>query len=182
MIDPHTIVVRPCDDYIKEETVKKYLVLHYTAGGSAEGALAHLDMRDYVNVHYLLARDGTLYNSIPEKYWAYHTGLGASFDRYAIGLEIEAWGHLKRKGTRLYAWANDWGVKVPWGEVVRCAPFRGFKYWHDLSEAQKELLPDVVRYITSHWLKMLVTTHAQIKKTKLDFPPDYPLVSDLVTL
>ena len=63
------IIKKPIDDYIQTSTKKRIIVLHYTAGGTLSGAEAQLLLKDYVNVHYGLDDDGTVYRYIDEKYY-----------------------------------------------------------------------------------------------------------------
>ena len=44
------------------------------------------------------------------------------------------------------------------------------------------ILPLLINDIKSRWGDMIVITHAQVKATKLDFPPDYPLIKELITI
>lgn len=176
------IMQYPSQDYVAEKTHKNLLVLHYTAGGTLGGAIASLGIRDYVNVHYMVDRDGGVYQFFPEEYWAYHTGTGLRDAKRSIGIEFVCWGHLKRKWNALYAWPNNWKTKIPWPQVIRLKKFRGFQYWHKLTPEQEEIAPILVDDICSRWPGMQVCTHADLKTTKLDFPPDYPAIRDLTTL
>ena len=62
-------------DFNRSVTDKNLIVLHYTAGGTLAGAEATLSIADYVNVHYCIDKDGTVYQYYPEKNWAYHRKL-----------------------------------------------------------------------------------------------------------
>jgi len=123
--------------------------------------------------------DGTIYQYFDEKHWCYHTGSGLADAKRSIGIEVVNWGHLTRKGNELFTWT---GKKIAWDNVLRCAKFRRYEYWHKLTEAQKAVLPGFVADIKSRWIGMQVVTHAQLNSHKLDYPPDYPLIKDLVTI
>jgi N-acetyl-anhydromuramyl-L-alanine amidase AmpD len=165
-------------DYYKQATPKSLVVLHYTGGGTLAGAEATLSIRDYVNVHYAIDRDGTVIQYFDEAYWAYHTGKGRKIDKYSIGIEVVNWGHLTRKGNELLTWT---GKSIPWPDVVKCKRFRGFQYWQSLTEQQESALTGLLEQIQARHPGIRVCTHASLNKYKLDYPPDYPLIKDLVT-
>jgi len=169
-------------DYYPEVTKKDTIILHYTAG-LYPGSEETLKIKDYVNVHYQILKNGNIHNYISPMYWAYHTGSGAKNDRRFIGIEMECWGHLTRKDNALYTWTNR---KIPWDNVVRCRPFRGFEYWEKLTNEQIDSLLWLIEYLNDYFdldykHRLKVHTHAQYKKTKLDYPPDYPQLINIVS-
>ena len=171
------IIQKPSTDFIAQTTIKKMIVLHYTAGGTMSGAEATLAIKDYVNVHYGIDDDGTIYQYIPESFWAYHTGTNKKDGMESIGIEVRCWGHLKRVRNQLLTWT---GKVIPWSKVVRCKPFRGFEYWEKLTPQQIQALKELILAISSRHPIERVITHAMIKPTKLDYPPDYPDIDDMV--
>ncbi len=174
---PLKIIKKPIDDYIKVCTDKKIIVLHYTAGGTLSGAEAQLSIKNYINVTYGLDDDGTVYQYIEEKYYCYHTGMGAKFDAQTIGVEIRNWGHLD---DNMRTWT---GKQLPPDKVIKLNRFRGYQYWEKLTPAQIIVLPLLLNDIKSRWgYDKIIITHAQVKPTKLDFPPDFPLIKDLITI
>lgn len=173
-----TIIQKHSDDYIRSVTEKDTIVLHYTGGGTLAGAEATLGIRDYVNVHFAIDLDGTVYQYIDEKYWAYHTGTGQRFDRKSIGIEIVNWGHLKREGEAYFTWTMK---SIDKRDVYCLAKFRGFEYWERLRPKQEIALKALLDELKSRHKIKAVITHAMVKKTKLDFPPDYPFISKLTT-
>jgi len=164
------ITQHPSSDYIKQETIKRLIVLHYT-GGLYPGYESTLAIRDYVNVHYSIRRTGEIIQYFPEKYFAYHTGTTLQDAMDSIGIECEADGQLTRNKNQLLTWYKK---VVPWKEVVKCNLFRGFQYWHCLTPAQYEALDFLIPDIRSRNPINEICTHAQKKATKLDFPPDFP--------
>lgn len=171
------IIEKPSRDYFLEETRKLLLVHHFTAGGTLAGSEATLAIPDKVSVHYQVDRDGQPFRYFPEKYWSYSTGMGARHDKKVISIEWVCWGPLTRKGNVLYSWT---GKKIPWSEAIRLPKWRGYEYWHILTPAQIEtakwLQPDII----SRWPGMTATTHAAKNPRKLDFPPGYPTIQELV--
>lgn len=73
------------------------VVLHYTAGETAEGSLRTLQTANSngpVSAHYLLGKDGTLYQLVDERKRAWHAGGGrwgaiTDINSASIGIEID---------------------------------------------------------------------------------------------
>ena len=82
------IVNRFSADCIRQVTVKDTIILHYTAGGTLSGAEAELKKPDTINVHYILDRDGAVYQYFDEKHWAYHTGAN-NWNKRSIGIDTK---------------------------------------------------------------------------------------------
>lgn len=173
------IIDRPHTDYIQQYTNKNLLVLHYTGGGTLAGMESTLAKKDLMSVHYAIDLNGKVYRYFPEIFWSYSTGTGQKDAKRLISIEFVNWGQLTRKGNELFTWT---GKKIPWIQVIKCAPFRGFEYWQRLTPEQEQTARLLVPDIVSRWKGMKVTTHARIKATKLDYPPDYPTISELLTM
>ncbi|MEP2715462.1 N-acetylmuramoyl-L-alanine amidase [Pseudophaeobacter sp.] len=71
------------------------IVLHYTAMQSAPAALARLcDPQVEVSAHYLIGRDGRLWQMVPEAQRAWHAGAGSwcgqeDINSRSIGIELD---------------------------------------------------------------------------------------------
>lgn len=172
------IIQKPSKDYMNQVTPKSMIVLHYTGGGSLVGAEATLAIKDYVNVHYGIDDDGTIHQYFPERNWAYHTGTNKNDAMTSIGIEIRSWGHLTKKGNKFYSWT---GKEVPAEKVHTLKLFRGYQYWEKLTPQQIQAVKELILAIRSRNPITRVITHAMINKQKLDFPPDYPGISELLT-
>lgn len=161
------------DDYINETTKKEWIVLHGTSGGSYMSADSTLDIKDKINVHYAIDRDGTIYKRFDEKYWAYHTGTKA-YCKKSIGIELVCWNNLEFRLGKYYTWT---GKVIPENEVVKVNLFRGVKYFHCLTDAQikavKELVADIK---TRHSINKIVY-HSALSTKRTDFPPDYNILT-----
>jgi N-acetyl-anhydromuramyl-L-alanine amidase AmpD len=163
------------NDYFHEVTVKDTIVLHFTAGGTMAGAETHLAKPDTINVHYILDKNGKVYQYFNEKYWAHHTGNKAWCKR-SISIEIVNWGQLTLSKESLYLpWTNRINQSVPSENVIITEPFRGFKYWEALTDEQMHILPQLIDDICSRHPIETVITHAEINYKKTDFPPDHPI-------
>ena len=172
------IIQKQSTDYIAQRTVKKLIVLHYTAGGTMAGAEAALAIKDYVNVHYGIDDDGTIHQYFKDEFWAYHTGTNKQDAMDSIGIEIRSWGHLTKKGNKFYSWT---GKEIPPEKVIKLNKFRGFEYWERLTPQQIQAVKELILMLRQKHPIIKVTTHAVMKPTKLDFPPDYPDISTLLS-
>jgi len=136
-----------------------FIVIHYTAGGSAKGTISWFkNPRARVSAHYLLARDGTIFQLVQDEDTAWHAGIpprrGLSEEENlerdrrrklirpnerGIGIEIANWGPLRKSGEVFYTWLN----KPFTGEAIKA----GRRYWEAYTEAQYESLIKLVRYL-----------------------------------
>ena len=83
----------------KKNKIVKYIVIHYTGMKSLK--LAYQKLSDYgsnVSAHYLISRNGTIFNLLCPKYKAWHAGKSkwkndTNLNEYSIGIELENKGH-----------------------------------------------------------------------------------------
>jgi hypothetical protein len=151
--------------YIKEETPKKQIVLHHTAGSSSGvGTISMWDNDDRGRIatcvtisgpHAKGTPDGEICQAYSSKYWAYHLGIKPevfkaykvsyqSLDRISIGIEICNWGPLTLKDGKYYNYVNR---EIPADQVtILDTPYKGFKYYHKYSDAQIQSVKDLLIY------------------------------------
>jgi N-acetyl-anhydromuramyl-L-alanine amidase AmpD len=143
-------------DYQNEETEKTNICLHATAGGSAAGAIEHLMKRDGVIVHFVVDKDGTIYQLYPLKYWGYHLGIkgsGGALDKRTVGIEIVNFGPLVlRDNNLLCSWPNDFNNKYCYLEQTHLyyalkQPWRDYTYYATYTAAQYESVSKLVAYL-----------------------------------
>lgn len=89
----------PEDQYYKEETEKKQIVLHHTVGSTASGAISWwLQSIDRVATAILIEKNGSIFQTLSSKFWAHHLGTHAAnniaLNKASIGVEIVNWGGL----------------------------------------------------------------------------------------
>lgn len=87
-----------------------FLVMHYTAGRSAESSAGWLcDPRAKASAHLVIGKDGKIIQLVPFDVVAWHAGKSSWSDggkelvgmnNYAIGIELDNPGRLLRKGNR----------------------------------------------------------------------------------
>ncbi len=138
--------VLPPKEFFPEIVDKDLIVLHFTAGQSAQSAFnTWMNSPERVATAYLVDPDGTIYELFDPSYWAFHLGVkgtGGVHDKRSIGIEIVNVGPLKRSASdpdRLDWWPNNWGT--PWCRLTEAAryvraPYRGMEYFASFPEAQ----------------------------------------------
>lgn len=99
----------------------RWLVMHYTAGDSGAAARDWLcDPRARASAHFVVARDGAIWQIVPCDRVAWHAGQSSwrgesSLNRSSLGIEIANRGWLRQDGDAIW---RDWaGHAVPAGEV-----------------------------------------------------------------
>ena len=82
----------------KNKTVK-YLIIHYTGMIDFYAAYRKLnDLKSEVSCHYLISREGKIYNLLCPKFKGWHAGISEwknvkNLNDYSIGIELENKGH-----------------------------------------------------------------------------------------
>ena len=82
----------------KNKTVK-YIIIHYTGMIDFKSAYRKLnDLKSEVSCHYLISREGKIYNLLCPKFKGWHAGISEwknvkNLNNYSIGIELENKGH-----------------------------------------------------------------------------------------
>jgi hypothetical protein len=151
--------------YIKEETPKKQIVLHHTAGNaSGVNTISAWDTDDRGRIATCVTisgpnakgtHDGEICQAFGSKFWAYHLGIKPevfkaykvsyqSLDKIAIGIEICNWGSLTLKDGKYYNYVNR---EIAADQVtILETSYKGFKYFHKYSDAQIQSVKDLLIY------------------------------------
>lgn len=198
--------------YYHEPKSKSQIYLHHTAGGpSADQVYQWWDSNEVkVATCVVINSQGEIVQGFGSEYWAYHLGLtndifkknGCTFiplDKSSIAIEICNWGQLTKKGEKFF---NYVGKEIPKDEVCTLdKPFKGFKYFHNYTDAQIES----VKQLLLHWHKKYnislqyhediwdvtpralknengVFTHNSVRYDKIDVYPHPKLVEMLKSL
>ena len=83
----------------KKNKIVKYVVIHYTGMKNLKLAFQKLsDEKSNVSSHYLISRNGTIFNLLCPKYKAWHAGVSKwkkniFINDYSIGIELQNKGH-----------------------------------------------------------------------------------------
>jgi len=216
-----TQVAFPTTQYIFEEHPKIQIYLHHTAGNANPIATFKYWESNQERIATCVAiggypgtntqwQDGEVIQGFSSKHWAYHLGLKEStfdkfglpyksLDKISIGVEICNWGQLTAKNGKFY---NYVGGIVPDSEVYHLnQPYKGYKYFHNYTDAQIEAVKDLLllwkqRYnipltynqdiwdVTPRALKGEpgVYTHNSVRYDKVDIYPHVKMVQMLQSL
>jgi N-acetyl-anhydromuramyl-L-alanine amidase AmpD len=152
----------PASQYLPTETKKTQLIIHGTAGSCRPDYTVQSweQNPERVGTHFVIGGmsssgdttwDGVVYQAVPLKNDIYHLGLKTNnpngiHDRQSIGIEICNWLPLtKSKDGKFLNYVNK---EVPASQVCTLAtPYRGFTYYHALTERQLVALNELITYI-----------------------------------
>jgi len=165
------------------EVVHEYLVMHYTAGQSAEGAVSWLtNPASKAAAHLVIGRDGSITQLVPFDTIAWHAGRSAwedrvGLNRYSLGIELDNAGRLTRHGNRWRAW---FGSEYRDSEVIEAVhkhetdPYG----WHIYTPEQIEVALEVGSLLVTHYNLRDVVGHDDIApRRKSDPGPAFPMHS-----
>lgn len=158
----------PKTQYFKGPTIKKWAFGHHTAGWHNPYKVIDSwgrDNRGKVATEYVLGGqkitdgnnefDGILVKAFPDGGWGWHLGIGRrELHSNSIGIELNNFGYLTKGGYykridgkktwirkqpgKFYTYV---GTKADPNQVIELEQkFRGYKYWHNYSDAQIEKL------------------------------------------
>jgi len=128
------------------------IVIHFTASGSGAGTVSWFkNPQSGVSAHYVLDRDGKVFQLVKDGDNAWHAGLPGDLERNdairpnprSIGIEIVNWGALEKRDGKYYNWLH----KEHLGQVVEA----GGEYWEPYTEAQYESLIEFVSYLCKRY-------------------------------
>jgi hypothetical protein len=156
----------PDDQYIKEETKKKQIYLHHTAGNASgpgvfdywKSNAEHVATCIAVSGKSKFSVDGQIVQGYSSKFWSYHLGLKQdiftankvpyqSLDKISIAIEICNWGFVTET---VRGWESYAGTIIPESDVVEYAePFKGRRHYQKYTDAQIES----VRQLLVYWNK-----------------------------
>ena len=161
----------------------RYLIMHYTAGGTADGAIRTLtDPNAKASAHLVIARDGTITQLVPFNRVAWHAGKSrwhglVGLNRFSLGIELDNAGMLEPDRGDWRAW---FGRTYPPDQVVEAvhqheAVSRG---WHRYDAEQIEAAIEVSRLLMSHYGLLDVIGHDDVAPgRKRDPGPAFPMGS-----
>jgi len=166
------------------EIVPTSTIIHYTAGGTAAGAVETFQNGSFV-AHIIIDRDGTIIQMLPFNRRGVHAGASEWtmsdgkkvqwFNNFSVGIELVNWGYLTERSPGVYAsWA---------GTIVREEPFVGrhqnkhvpYMYWQPYTCKQLWACYRVVRLLTRHYKMNLILGHDEIAPMRKQDPgPAFP--------
>ena len=166
--------------------IPEYLVMHYTAGSSAEGAIAWLcNPAAKASAHLVIARDGAITQLAPFNRVTWHAGQSrwagrSGVNAFSIGIELDNAGRLERIGNRWVAPLSkreygDDEVFVGTHKNDPTAPPGG---WHDYSAAQLDAAIAVGLLLMRRYALKDVLGHEDVAPGRKSDPgPAFPMAA-----
>lgn len=157
------------DEYVRDygKIEPKYLFIHHTAGWNNPYRTIdswNRDRRGRVATKYCIGGinirnredkyDGTVVESFPDNYTAWHLGKVGNFNisKFSVGIEINNFGYLEKVDGKYYTYVK---TEVPEDMVVDLGyEFRGYRYWHKYTESQLESLKLLIEHINHIYPKI----------------------------
>jgi N-acetyl-anhydromuramyl-L-alanine amidase AmpD len=198
------------NNYYPEVFLKSYLFLHHIAGHTADSAVKWWNTEpknEHVSTPLIIERDGNVYRTFDEKYWAYALGLkgGTSVEKASIHIEIVAYGHLAQEEGRFFFKPTAKSkFLVPDEEVFAYEQgYRGHTFYHRYTKAQINSLCELIVYLKNKFnipmerkvnglfheyvggrgpYKPGLYSHSCVRKDKTDIHPQPDLIEALMRL
>ena len=158
-----------------------YLVFHFTAGPSAKSSIEWLCNPDAkASAHLVMARDGSITQLAPFNVVTWHAGVSywdglSGLNQYAIGIEMDNAGKLKKAGDQYQAW---FGTRYPENEVIQAQ--QRFEpdvaYWHAYTEIQIAKALELAASLVKAYRLRDIIGHEDIARGRKNDPgPAFPL-------
>lgn len=196
----------PKGQYVDEITKKTSIILHHTAGGSAQSSIDWwLTKPERVATHFLIERDGTIIQTIPLECWAFALNVGTKENKIprqfrnkdkelnqgAIQIELCSWGALTKKRDKFYNWAGkEFKEEVDSPEYT----FRSYEYFEKYTQEQLRSLKKLIEQLSKDYQisiapltfdinidalsgKSGLYTHVNYNSTKSDCYPNKDLIN-----
>tara|TARA_B110000259_G_scaffold164151_1_gene190036 strand:+ start:10498 stop:11454 length:957 start_codon:yes stop_codon:yes gene_type:complete len=169
----------PEGEYVKQDTAKKWIFIHHTAGRhNPYKVIDHWakDQRGRIGTHYVIGGleagggdetkyDGRILQAFKDEYWAYHLGKTKSgtMHRGSISIEICSAGRLTEKDGKFYTWYKS---EVHPDQVCTLDdPYKGQLFFHKYSSKQIESLKALLILLSEkHGIDLQVGIIADIKR------------------
>jgi len=175
---PYPFVYSPNYD---ENLRAEYLVMHYTAGQTAGGAVSWLtNPASEASAHLVIGRDARITQLVPFDKIAWHAG--ASFwegreglNHYSIGIELANAGRLTRHGNRWRAW---FGAEYEDSEVIEAVHKHETEPggWHIYTPEQIQVAFQVASLLIAEYGLFDIVGHEDIAPMRKSDPgPAFPM-------
>lgn len=158
------------------------IVIHYTAGSSAESSARHLQNPDIrASAHVVIGKAGEIYQVVPFTHVAWHAGESAyggrsNFNGFSIGIELDNPGPLEPAGTEFIA---AFGRRYPASLAMRARHRneRVDRYWHVYTEEQIAACEELCRVLIKQYPAITqILGHEEISPGRKQDPgPAFPL-------
>ena len=153
------------------------IILHYTAGTSAESSAKFLVRPDVkASAHVVIGRDGQVIQLVPFNIEAWHAGKSSyggrsELNHYSIGIELDNAGELQRVGDRYY---SCFGREYSPDQVYTTEEEGRARYWHSFTEGQFAVTEEICRLLKACYGIKYLVRHSDITPRKTDPGPAFP--------
>lgn len=161
-----------------------YLIIHYTAGTTASGAVSWFKNKDsQASSHLIIDRDGSIVQMVPFNRRAWHAGKSKwgnleNMNQYSISIELVNAGKLRKNFSG--QWVN-WSNTVITSAEVTVAQHKDESAeagWHEYTEAQLETVTKVSMVLHKTYKFTDILGHDDVSPgRKIDPGPLFPLSS-----
>lgn len=157
------------------------IVIHYTAGRSAESSARFLAKNDVkASAHLVIGREGEIFQLVPFDTIAWHAGESSYGNRqwlnqYSVGIELDNAGPLVKVGSEYQAW---FGGKYQANDVVQAVHRNEStpRFWHVYTEKQISACREVCELLIQKYGIKLILGHEEIAPGRKQDPgPAFPL-------
>ena len=165
----------------------EYLIIHFTAGSSAQSSIAWLsNPQAQASAHLVIGRDGSITQMVPFNRSAWHAGKSlwdgrSGLNDFSIGIELDNAGKLERAGSR---WLSTVSKRAyPDDEVLianhkQDRPGAPPSAWHEYTEAQIAAAQAVGLLLMQRYELKDVLGHEDIAPGRKSDPgPAFPMAS-----
>lgn len=173
---------------------KTRIVLHHTAGGSAESSIDWWNKyRDHICTPYIIDRNGRILELFPPEYWAYALGINSSWaEKKSIHIELCNYGWLVLHNDKLFRQIGNKLYPFDGEHVQYNQKHRGYLYFEKYTSEQISSLMYLLEYLSKRfnikvndvekfwWYdkntsKSLIS-HTTVRKDKSDIHPQPDLI------
>lgn len=157
------------------------IIMHYTAGRSAESSAKFLAKPDVkASAHLVIGRAGEIYQLVPFDIASWHAGKStyggrSGYNKYSIGIELDNAGPLTKVGSKYQSW---FGQNYQEEDVIAAVHRNESKsrYWHTYTEEQLKVTTAIVEAIVQKMGIKHILGHEEISiGRKQDPGPAFPL-------
>ncbi len=164
----------------------RWLVMHYTAGGGAEGSIRWLvDPLAKASAHLVIGRDGGITQLVPFNVVAWHAGASSwqgvsGLNQYSIGIELDNVGRLEHIAGK---WVSPLKIVVPDDQVrvanhKNDAPGTPPSGWQTYTPEQIDAAFRVAQVLIAQYELQDLIGHDDIAPGRKNDPgPDFPMAS-----
>jgi len=168
---------------ISEGTIMtpQLIVVHFTAGRSAESSISHLlKPGSGASAHLVIGLDGSVTQLARFNQRAWHAGRSSwrgrrDVNSFSIGIELDNPGRLEPVGDKYRAW---FGTTYSADKVIKASHKHEHKVscWHIYPEAQLEACMNVCEALAEHYAIADIVGHEDISPgRKTDPGPAFPM-------